>query len=69
MILWKCDLSPHEIYKSLLVSDSQPVHNERQIVKVVGPVLEKKESYDLPPDIDQYAVSKFSSVYFKVSSE
>lgn len=52
-----------------MILDSQPVHNERQIVKVVGPVLEKKENYELPPDIDQYVVSKFSSVYFKVSIE
>lgn len=52
---------------SISVIDSQPVHNERQIVKVVGPVLEKKERYDLPPDIDQHGFSKFSNIYFKVN--
>ena len=47
-------------------ADTQPVHNERQIVKVVGPVLEKREAYELPPDIDQHGFSKFSNIYFKV---
>lgn len=57
------------IYKFLFSSDSQPVHNERQIVKVVGPVLEKKERYELPPDIDQHGFSKFSNIYFKVNTK
>lgn len=47
-------------------SDSQPVHNERQIVKVVGPVVEKKEMYELPSDVDQHVFSKFTNIYFKV---
>lgn len=49
------------------LEDSQPVHNERQIVKVVGPVVEKKDMYELPPDIDQHVFSKFTNIYFKVS--
>lgn len=34
-------------------SDSQPVHHERQIIKVVGPVIDKRENYELPSDIDR----------------
>ena len=55
----------HLILVSIFV-DTQPAHSERQIVKVVGPVLEKKEAYELPPDIDHHGFSKFSNIYFKV---
>lgn len=48
--------------------DTQPVHNERQIVKVVGPVVEKKEMYELPVDVDQHVFSKFTNIYFKVNT-
>lgn len=47
-------------------SDSQPVHHERQIIKVVGPVIDKRENYELPSDIDQHVFSKFANIYFKV---
>ncbi|XP_065213017.1 unconventional myosin-XV isoform X2 [Planococcus citri] len=47
------------------LEDTQPVHNERQIVKVVGPVVEKKEMYELPVDVDQHVFSKFTNIYFK----
>ncbi|RZF46223.1 hypothetical protein LSTR_LSTR010885 [Laodelphax striatellus] len=43
----------------------QPVHNERQLVKVVGPVVEKPMQASLPSDIDQHAFSKFTNIYFK----
>ncbi|XP_039291022.1 unconventional myosin-XV [Nilaparvata lugens] len=43
----------------------QPVHNERQLVKVVGPVIEKQIQASLPSDIDQHAFSKFTNIYFK----
>lgn len=44
----------------------QPLHNERQLVKVVGPIVEIQEQYALPNDIDQHAFSKFTNIYFKV---
>lgn len=42
------------------------MHNERQLVKVVGPIVEIQEQYALPNDIDQHAFSKFTNIYFKV---
>jgi myosin XV len=44
----------------------QPLHNKRQLVKVVGPIVEIQEQYALPNDIDQHAFSKFTNIYFKV---
>ncbi|XP_075232051.1 unconventional myosin 10A isoform X3 [Lycorma delicatula] len=48
------------------IEEWQPVHNERQLVKVVGSVVEKPEPVaSLPSDIDQHAFSKFTNIYFK----
>ncbi|BES99216.1 MyTH4 domain [Nesidiocoris tenuis] len=48
------------------IEDWQPVHTERQLVKVVGHVIDKEnERYILPSDIDQHPFSKFSNIYFK----
>lgn len=49
-------------------TDWQPAHNERQLVKVVGPVAERPEKSALPSDIDQHAFSKFTNIYFKVNN-
>ncbi|CAG0891503.1 unnamed protein product [Darwinula stevensoni] len=43
----------------------QPVHHERNIMKVIGHIPKKDEAYHLPNDIDYYAFSKFANVYFK----
>jgi len=48
------------------VIEWQPLHNKRQLVKVVGPIVEIQEQYALPNDIDQHAFSKFTNIYFKV---
>lgn len=55
-----------DIYLYILFSEWQPLHNERQLVKVVGPIVEIQEQYSLPNDIDQHAFSKFTNIYFKV---
>lgn len=70
----KQPLLPLSIYiKSLLYLfipvcflDWTPVHSERQLVKVVGHVVEPEEKYSLPQDIDQHPFSKFTNIYFKV---
>lgn len=52
-----------------LFTEWQPLHNERQLVKVIGPIVEIQEQYTLPNDIDQHAFSKFTNIYFKVNSK
>ncbi|XP_060860512.1 unconventional myosin-XV isoform X5 [Metopolophium dirhodum] len=47
------------------IEEWQPLHNKRQLVKVVGPIVEIQEQYTLPNDIDQHAFSKFTNIYFK----
>uniref|UniRef100_A0A8D9AYW5 Unconventional myosin-XV n=1 Tax=Cacopsylla melanoneura TaxID=428564 RepID=A0A8D9AYW5_9HEMI len=49
------------------LEDWTPPHVDRNLVKVVGPVVDtlQKAEYDLPEDIDQHAFSKFSNIYFK----
>ncbi|XP_054281634.1 unconventional myosin-XV-like isoform X2 [Macrosteles quadrilineatus] len=47
------------------LDDWQPPHSERQLVKVVGPVVERPQPSTLPGDIDQHAFSKFTNIYFK----
>lgn len=47
------------------IEEWQPLHNKRQLVKVVGPIVEIQEQYALPNDIDQHAFSKFTNIYFK----
>ncbi|XP_073998346.1 unconventional myosin 10A isoform X4 [Rhodnius prolixus] len=47
------------------LEDWQPIHTERQLVKVVGHVVDKDDNYTLPSDIDQHPFSKFTNVYFK----
>lgn len=47
------------------IDDWTPVHSERQLVKVVGHVVEPEEDYNLPTDIDQHPFSKFTNIYFK----
>lgn len=45
-----------------------PPHVDRNLVKVVGPVVDSNQQlpeYQLPDDIDQHAFSKFSNIYFK----
>lgn len=48
------------------IAEWQAAHNERQLVKVVGPIVEIPEQYTLPSDIDPHAFSKFTNIYFKV---
>ncbi|XP_023288541.1 unconventional myosin-XV [Orussus abietinus] len=51
------------IYSKL--DDWQPTHTERNLLKVVGPVVPMPRNYSLPPDIDQHQFSKFTNIYFK----
>ncbi|EFN63513.1 Myosin-XV [Camponotus floridanus] len=51
------------IYSKL--DDWQPMHTERNLLKVVGQVVPMNYAYNLPPDIDQYQFSKFTNIYFK----
>lgn len=39
------------------------LHNDRNLVKVVGTVPGPPNAYDLPNDLDQFSFGKFSSVY------
>lgn len=59
----------HYINNYLPLSDWQPVHSERHLVKVVGGVAGRSDSehYHLPHDIDSHAFTKFTNIYFKVS--
>ncbi|GFR25205.1 unconventional myosin-XV [Trichonephila clavata] len=44
----------------------QCIHNERNVMKVVGEVAKSfSPEYRLPSDIDQHAFTKFTNVYFK----
>ncbi|XP_046399408.1 unconventional myosin-XV isoform X2 [Ischnura elegans] len=47
------------------VDDWQPVHSERNLVKVVGGVPARPDRYYLPQDIDHHAFTKFTNIYFK----
>ncbi|XP_063236075.1 unconventional myosin-XV [Bacillus rossius redtenbacheri] len=47
------------------LDDWQPVHSERNLVKVVGGVSPRQERHHLPHDIDYHAFTKFTNVYFK----
>ncbi|KAF4528217.1 hypothetical protein B566_EDAN016927, partial [Ephemera danica] len=47
------------------LDDWQPVHSERNLVKVVGGVPARPDRYYLPHDIDYHAFTKFTNVYFK----
>ncbi|XP_048509561.1 uncharacterized protein LOC105693576 isoform X2 [Athalia rosae] len=51
------------IYSKL--DDWQPTHTERNLLKVVGPVVPQPHNYRLPVDIDQHQFSKFTNIYFK----
>jgi hypothetical protein len=52
----------------LCISDWQPVHSERHLVKVVGGAAGHSDSeHHLPHDIDSHAFTKFTNIYFKVS--
>uniref|UniRef100_A0A2A4K5C9 Unconventional myosin-XV n=1 Tax=Heliothis virescens TaxID=7102 RepID=A0A2A4K5C9_HELVI len=42
----------------------QPPHTERNLAKVSGDVYAEEERVQLPRDLQQFAFSKFSSVYF-----
>nr|XP_049699745.1 unconventional myosin-XV [Helicoverpa armigera] len=42
----------------------QPPHTERNLAKVSGDVYSEEERVQLPRDLQQFAFSKFSSVYF-----
>lgn len=53
------------IYSKL--DDWQPVHTERNVVKVVGAVpTSEADRMDLPGDLDHHAFTKFTNIYFKV---
>lgn len=52
------------IYSKL--DDWQPIHTERNVVKVVGAVPSSDRERELPPDLDHHAFTKFTSIYFKV---
>ncbi|GLH06473.1 Unconventional myosin IC [Gryllus bimaculatus] len=47
------------------LDDWQPLHSERNLVKVVGGVPSHPEKFHLPHDIDYHAFTKFTNVYFK----
>ena len=47
--------------------DWTPAHSERNIVKVIGHIPQLEAKHELPHDIDYYAFTKFTNVYFKVS--
>ncbi|CAG2054867.1 unnamed protein product, partial [Timema podura] len=47
------------------LDDWQPVHSERNLVKVVGGVRARSERHHLPHDIDYHAFTKFTNIYFK----
>ncbi|XP_074098878.1 unconventional myosin 10A [Cotesia typhae] len=51
------------IYSKL--DDWQPLHTERNLLKVVGSVTPLPLTYSLPSDIDQHQFSKFTNIYFK----
>lgn len=52
------------IYSKL--DDWQPIHSERNVVKVVGAVPSSDRERELPSDLDHHAFTKFTSIYFKV---
>ena len=52
------------IYSKL--DDWQPIHSERNVVKVVGAVPSTERERQLPSDLDHHAFTKFTSIYFKV---
>ena len=53
------------IYSKL--DDWQPVHTERNVVKVVGAVpASESDRMQLPSDLDHHAFTKFTNIYFKV---
>ena len=52
------------IYSKL--DDWQPIHSERNVVKVVGAVPSTDRERQLPSDLDHHAFTKFTSIYFKV---
>jgi myosin-15 len=49
-----------------MILDWQPLHSERNLVKVVGGVPARPDRYFLPHDIDHHAFTKFTNIYFKV---
>ncbi|XP_046641646.1 unconventional myosin-XV-like isoform X4 [Daphnia pulicaria] len=51
------------IYSKL--DDWQPIHSERNVVKVVGAVPSSERERELPDDLDHHAFTKFTSIYFK----
>jgi myosin-15 len=53
------------IYSKL--DDWQPIHSERNVVKVVGAVPSSERERELPDDLDHHAFTKFTSIYFKVN--
>ncbi|KPI93117.1 Myosin-XV [Papilio xuthus] len=46
------------------IEETQPLHTEKNITKVSGDVFAEEERIQLPKDLQQFAFSKFSSVYF-----
>ena len=52
------------IYSKL--DDWQPLHTERNVVKVVGAVPATEVDRSLPADLDHHAFTKFTNIYFKV---
>jgi myosin-15 len=52
------------IYSKL--DDWQPIHSERNVVKVVGAVPSSERERELPDDLDHHAFTTFTSIYFKV---
>ncbi|CAG4937205.1 unnamed protein product [Parnassius apollo] len=46
------------------IDEWQPPHTEKNITKVSGDVYAEEERVQLPKDLQQFAFSKFSSVYF-----
>lgn len=51
------------IYSKL--DDWQPVHTERNVVKVVGAVPAPEVDRSLPIDLDHHVFTKFTNIYFK----
>ncbi|XP_059488251.1 unconventional myosin-XV isoform X2 [Neocloeon triangulifer] len=47
------------------LDDWQPIHSERNLVKVVGALPSRSDRFYLPHDIDHHAFTKFTNIYFK----
>ena len=49
----------------ILFLDSPTFHSEKNIVKAVGNLDTQRYHHKLPLDIDQYAFTKFTNIYFR----